>query len=228
VPLAPTPETTRAFATAADFERWLSVHHASARELWLQFFKKGSGVATITYKEAVDVALSWGWIDGIVKSQDERTYVQRYTPRGKKSIWSMINVENVARLLETGRMTPHGMVHVEAAKADGRWAAAYASPKNMEVGGELLRAIEASPTARATLEKLDRQSRYAMAFRFGNLKTEAGRAKRILEYVAMLEEGRGPFGPIDATRSPAKPASSAKPAPRKPPAKKSARRAAGG
>jgi uncharacterized protein YdeI (YjbR/CyaY-like superfamily) len=228
VPLAPTPETTRAFASAADFETWLSKHHASASELWLQFFKKGSGVATVTYKEAVDVALAWGWIDGIAKSLDAQAYVQRFTPRGKKSIWSKINVENVARLIDAGRMTPHGMAHVEAAKADGRWAAAYDSPKNMDVAGELLRAIEASPRARAALEKLDRQSRYAMAFRFANLKTEAGRAKRILDDVAMLEAGRGPFGPIDAGKSPRKPTSAKRSAPKETPAKKSSRgRAAG-
>lgn len=160
MPLAPTPETTRAFASAADFETWLSKHHASASELWLQFFKKGSGVATVTYKEAVDVALAWGWIDGIAKSLDAQAYVQRFTPRGKKSIWSKINVKNVARLIDADRMTPHGMAHVEAAKADGRWAAAYDSPKNMDVAGELLRAIEASPRrARRWRSSIDRAAR---------------------------------------------------------------------
>jgi uncharacterized protein YdeI (YjbR/CyaY-like superfamily) len=201
VPLNPTDETTRAFASSVELERWLAEHHATTSELWVKFYKKGSGVATVTYQEAVDVALCWGWIDGIVKKLDERAYVQRFTPRGKKSIWSKINVENVGRLIDAGRMTSHGLRHVEAAKADGRWDAAYASPKNMAVSGELLRAIEASPSALATFEKLDRQSRYAMAFRFGNLKTEAGRAKRISEYVAMLAEGRGPFGPAQATPS---------------------------
>jgi uncharacterized protein YdeI (YjbR/CyaY-like superfamily) len=218
MPLAPTPETTRAFATSAAFETWLSANHTSATELWIQFFKKSSGVATVTYKEALDVALSWGWIDGIVKSFDDKSYVQRFTPRGKKSLWSKINVENVARLIAAGRMTPHGMRHVDAAKADGRWAAAYASPKNMEIDGELLRAIEASPRAKATLGKLDKQSRYAIAFRFGNLKTDSGRAKRIVEYVAMLEEGRGPFGAMKDTEE-KKPAAK-KPAAKKPAAKK--------
>jgi uncharacterized protein YdeI (YjbR/CyaY-like superfamily) len=215
MPLVSTPDNTLEFVTAADFERWLSRHHESRTELWIRFHKKGSGLPTVTYKEAVDVALCWGWIDGIARSLDERSYVQRFTPRGKKSLWSQINRDNVARLVSAGRMTPHGLAHVEAAKADGRWDAAYASPKALDVSGELLRAIQASPRARRTLERLDRQSRYAMAFRFTNLKTAAGRQKKIAEFVAMLEEGRGPFGPAPERTASKKPASK-KPASKQP------------
>src|SRR5215218_9230272 len=125
-PVVPDPKRIKSFRTAAAFESWLSANHDTQPELWLKIHKKGSGLASITPGEALDIALCWGWIDGIRKSFDESSFLQRYSPRGARSVWSRINKENVARLTAAGRMTPHGQRHVEAAKADGRWDAAYA------------------------------------------------------------------------------------------------------
>ncbi|MDB4976974.1 MAG: hypothetical protein JWN48_5315 [Myxococcaceae bacterium] len=183
------PGTVRAFASQAAFERWLETHHDKERELYLRLYKKGSGVTSISYREALDVALCWGWIDGLKKSYDERSFLQRFTPRKAKSIWSQINREHVARLIAAGRMTEHGLAQVEAAKADGRWHAAYASPSAMTLPDDLRQAIEQSAPARRTYEQLDKANRYALAFRLGNLKTPAARAKKIETFVAMLARG---------------------------------------
>lgn len=183
------PARTRTFATAEDFRAWLAENHDRETELWIKLHKKGSGLPSITWNEAVDVCLCFGWIDGIRKSFDERSFVQRYTPRGKKSIWSQINVDNVTRLIAEGRMTPHGLAHVEAAKADGRWARAYAPVRARSLPDDLLRAIDASPRARATFETLDGANRFALGFRVNNLKTEAGRKAKIEAFVDMLARG---------------------------------------
>src|SRR5690606_19482512 len=124
-PVIPNPDHIRTFRSRQAFETWLSKHHASALEVWIKIYKKGSGKASITTAEAVDVCLCWGWIDGIRKGLDEEAFLQRYTPRKPKSIWSQINRDNVARLIAEGRMTEHGKRHIHAAKADGRWEAAY-------------------------------------------------------------------------------------------------------
>jgi uncharacterized protein YdeI (YjbR/CyaY-like superfamily) len=183
------PGKTNAFASAAAFERWLASNHDRETEVWIKIHKKGSGLPSITPAEAIEVVLCWGWIDAIRKRFDEQSFLQRYTPRGKKSVWSQINRDHVARLIEEGRMTPHGLAHVEAAKADGRWARAYASGRSMTTPEDLMTAIEASPRALATYRTLDRTNLFAMAFRVGNLKTEAGRRKKIETYVAMLARG---------------------------------------
>jgi uncharacterized protein YdeI (YjbR/CyaY-like superfamily) len=167
-------------------------NHAGADEVWLRIYKKDSGVPSITIAEALDVVLSWGWIDGIRKAFDERSYLQRYTPRRAKSIWSQINREHVARLTKAGRMTSHGQRQVDAAKADGRWDAAYApmrSALNEHFPDDLRKAIEASPRARQTFQTLGRQNLYALAFRTTNMKTPAGRARKIAALVEMLERG---------------------------------------
>ena len=135
------------------------------------------------------MVLCWGWIDAIRKGFDEHSYLQRYTPRGKKSIWSQINVDNVARLMAEGRMTPHGLRHVEAAKADGRWERAYLSGKQLKIPDDLQAAIDAEPLAKAMLAGLSEQNRYALAFRMHNIKTEAGRKRKIDSFVAMLRRG---------------------------------------
>jgi uncharacterized protein YdeI (YjbR/CyaY-like superfamily) len=122
----PDPKKIKSFAAAAEFEKWLARHHDSESELWLRVYKKDSGRPTVTYADALEVVLCWGWIDGIRKSYDEISFLQRYSPRKSKSIWSHINREHVARLTAAGRMTPHGQKHIDAAKADGRWDAAYA------------------------------------------------------------------------------------------------------
>lgn len=177
------------FKTSAAFYRWLSRNHERETEVWIKIHKVSSGLKTITPKEAIDVVLCWGWIDAIRKSHDDTSYLQRYAPRGKKSVWSKINVDNVARLIDEGRMTEHGLAQVDAAKADGRWDRAYGSGKNLKIPDDLQSAIEAEPKAKAMLAKLTEQNRFALAFRMHNTKTAAGRKKKIAEYVAMLKRG---------------------------------------
>jgi uncharacterized protein YdeI (YjbR/CyaY-like superfamily) len=182
-------KNVRAFKDAESFYTWLGKNHDKADELWLKIHKKDSGLKSITQKEAIDVVLCWGWIDGMSKSFDEKSYLQRFTPRGRKSMWSAINVANVARLIKEGRMTEHGLKHVEAAKVDGRWDRAYHGSKSMEIPPDLQAAIDAEPKARAMLAKLSAQNRYALAFRTHNMKTDAGRKKKIETFVAMLKRG---------------------------------------
>lgn len=183
------PDKVHEFADAESFHAWLSQHHQSEDEVWIKIHKVGSGQASITTREAIDVVLCWGWIDAIRKGFDDRSFLQRYTPRGSKSIWSKINVDNVARLMEQGRMTEHGLTQVERAKADGRWDRAYASGKDLAIPADLQAAIDAAPDAKAMLEKLSAQNRFALAFRMHNVKTEAGRKKKIETFVAMLTRG---------------------------------------
>ena len=187
-PVKINPDRIRAFKDAASFYNWLGKHHDSEDEIWIKIHKVDSGLKSITPKEAIDVVLCWGWIDGQRKGFDDRSFLQRYSPRKAKSVWSRINVDNVARLIEQGRMTEHGLKKVEEARADGRWARAYNS-KDMKIPADLQAAIDAEPRARAMLAKLSAQNRFALAFRVHNMKTEAGRKKKIAAFVAML--GRG-------------------------------------
>jgi len=193
----------REFRNAEAFYTWLAQHHDSADEVWIKLHKAGSGLPSITAKEAIDVVLCWGWIDGIRKGFDTQSFLQRYTRRGRTSIWSQVNVDNVARLIEEGRMTEHGLREVERAKADGRWDRAYAAGAKLETPPALLAAITAEPAALATYERLNATNRFALAFRVHNLKTEAGRAKRIADYVEMLKRGETIY-PQDLDKPPAK------------------------
>jgi len=183
------PKKVHAFKDAANFYKWLSRHHDKDDEVWIKIHKVSSGLKSITPKEAIDVVLCWGWIDGVRKGFDDRSFLQRYSPRSSKGTWSQINVDNVARLIKEGRMTAHGMKQVEAAKADGRWDRAYASGKDMKIPTDLQAAIDAEPRAKAMLEKLSAQNRFALAFRTHNMKTEAGRKKKIATFVEMLKRG---------------------------------------
>lgn len=191
-PIIPDKTKIKSFRTEAAFERWLAAHHDREDEVWLRIFKKDSGVATVTIAQALDVALCWGWIDGIRKRFDEQSFLQRYTPRRPKSIWSHINRGHVARLIAAKRMTPHGQRQIDAAVADGRWDAAYApirSATKETVPADLRAAIEARPRALRTFLTLGRMNLFALAFRTNNMKTPAGRAKKVAELVAMLERG---------------------------------------
>jgi uncharacterized protein YdeI (YjbR/CyaY-like superfamily) len=188
-PVVVDPKRVKAFESEKAFESWLSKHHAQETELYLRIYKKDSGVPSVTYAQALDVALCWGWIDGLKKSYDALSFLQRFTPRKAKSVWSDINRGHVARLIEAKRMTPHGLLHVEAAKADGRWAAAYKGARNMTMPDDLMRAIEADPKARAMFETLNKQNRFALALRVVNLKTAAARERKIESYVDMLRRG---------------------------------------
>ena len=186
-PVKVDPAKVRTFKDAASFYKWLARHHDKDNEVWIKIHKVASGLKSITPKEAIDVVLCWGWIDGIRKGLDERSYLQRYSPRGRKSVWSQINIGNVARLIQEGRMTAHGLRHVESAKADGRWDRAYRS--GQDIPSDLQAAIDAEPKAKAMLAKLTAQNRFALAFRTHNMKTEAGRKKKIETFVAMLKRG---------------------------------------
>jgi uncharacterized protein YdeI (YjbR/CyaY-like superfamily) len=182
----------KAFRSEAAFEAWMKTHHARETELWLKIHKKGSGRPTVTYAQAIDVALCWGWIDGLRRAWDEQSFLQRFTPRRPRSIWSQINCGHVARLTAAGRMTPPGQRQVEAAKADGRWEAAYAPMRSASVAtipADLRSAIEANPRARKTFGTLGRRNLFALAFRTNNMKTAAGRATKIAALVAMLARG---------------------------------------
>jgi len=192
-PVVPDPAKIRSFRTEAAFAAWMKANHARETEIWLKIHKKGSGLATVTNAQAIDVVLCWGWIDGIRKSFDEHSFLQRFTPRRARSIWSQINRDHVARLTAAGRMTPHGQRQVDAAKADGRWEAAYApmrTASHATIPADLRAAIMASPRARKAFRTLNRLNLFALAFRTNNMKTPAGRAKKIAALVAMLEEGR--------------------------------------
>jgi uncharacterized protein YdeI (YjbR/CyaY-like superfamily) len=189
-PVIPNPKKIRSFRTEAAFEKWLRSNHARETEVWLRIYKKDSGVPTVTIAQALDVALCWGWIDGIRKSFDDESFLQRYTPRRPKSLWSQVNRDHIARLTAAGRMTPHGQRQVDAAKADGRWAAAYAPIRSLtkdSIPADLRAAIEASPRARRMFQTLGRMNTFALVFRTNNMKTPAGRARKIAELVAMLE-----------------------------------------
>ena len=188
-PIKVDPDKVREFKDAESFYKWLGKHHEKETELWIKIHKAGSGLRSITPKEAIDVALCWGWIDAVRKGFDDKSYLQRYTPRGKKSTWSQINVDNVSRLINEGRMTEPGLKKIEAAKADGRWDRAYRSGKNMTIPDDLQAAIDAEPKAKEMLQKLSAQNRFALAFRTQNMKTEAGRKKKIETFVEMLKRG---------------------------------------
>ena len=188
-PVKVDPDKVYEFENAVAFYAWLGKHHDVEDEVWIKIHKVASGLKSITPVEAIDAALCWGWIDAVRKGFDEKSYLQRYTPRRPKSVWSRINVENVGRLIREGRMTEHGLKQVEAAKADGRWDRAYGSGKELAIPDDLQAAIDAEPKAKAMLAKLSAQNRFALAFRVHNLKTEAGRKRKIEEFVEMLKRG---------------------------------------
>jgi uncharacterized protein YdeI (YjbR/CyaY-like superfamily) len=188
-PVKVDPAKIREFKDAKSFYTWLGRNHDKQDEVWIKIHKVGSGRKSVTPKEAIDVCLCWGWIDAVRKSFDDKSYLQRYTPRRGKSTWSQINVDNVARLIAEGRMTEHGLRQVEAAKVDGRWQRAYKSGRDMTIPADLQAAIDAEPKAKAMLAKLNAQNRFALAFRVHNMKTEAGRKKKIETFVRMLKRG---------------------------------------
>jgi uncharacterized protein YdeI (YjbR/CyaY-like superfamily) len=201
--VVPNPKTIRGFRSQETFETWLAANHDRREELWLRIYKKDSGLPTVTYAEALEVALCWGWIDGIRKGLDEKSFVQRFTPRRAKSIWSQNNRDHVARLTAAGRMTAHGQRHVDAAKTDGRWDAAYApirSATAADVPADLRAAIDANPRARKMFHKLSKMDLFALTFRTNNAKTAPGRKRKIAALVATLAQGktivrRNPSGP---------------------------------
>jgi uncharacterized protein YdeI (YjbR/CyaY-like superfamily) len=195
-PAVPDPKKIKAFKSEAAFDAWMRRNHSRETEIWLRIFKTGSGKPTVTNAQALDVALCWGWMDGIRKALDDESVLQRYSPRRARSIWSQINRDHVRRLTEAGRMQPAGQQQVEAAQADGRWDAAYApmrSASAASIPGDLRAAIAANRRAEKTFSTLGRQNLFALAFRTNNMKTPAGRERKIASLVAMLARGETIF-----------------------------------
>ncbi len=187
--------TPSLFKTARAFETWLRKHHASSEGLWLQLAKKGADEPTITYPEAVEIALCWGWIDGQKKSLDGQHFLQRFTPRRPRSIWSKVNVEKATALIEASRMQAPGYAQIEAAKADGRWARAYDGARTATVPADLLAALEAEPRAKAFFATISAANRYAVLWRIQTAVKAETRARRIAQLVDMLARGETVHGP---------------------------------
>lgn len=178
-----------AFASAAEFRDWLAQHHPDHPGIWLKIAKKASGIASVSYAEALDEALCLGWIDGQKKAFDENYFLQKFTRRGKRSVWSKINVGHVERLEKEGRMRPAGAAAVDAAKADGRWDAAYQSFSTAEMPEDFLAALAKAPKAEAFFQTLNKTQRFAFFFRITSAKRAETRSKRIADFVAMLKRG---------------------------------------
>jgi uncharacterized protein YdeI (YjbR/CyaY-like superfamily) len=178
------------FVSAKTWERWLARHHATAPGLWLMIAKKGSGVVTVDVTDAIEVALCYGWIDGLRHGHDATYFRQRFTPRKPRSKWSQINRDRVEALIAAGRMRPAGQAQVDAAKADGRWDAAYAGSRTIEVPDDLTKALRRNAKSRRAFAALDSANRYAILFRIHDAKRPETRARRIEQFVTMLEEGR--------------------------------------
>jgi len=176
------------FVDAAAWERWLE-HHPASEGVWLKIAKKDSGVVSVSYAEALDVALCHGWIDGQKKGFDEQCFLQRFTPRRARSTWSKINVAKIEGLVAAGRMRPGGLREVEAAKTDGRWDAAYDGSRSMEVPPELAKALAKNRKAKAFFDALDKTNRYAVCWRVQTAVKPETRQARVEKLVAMLARG---------------------------------------
>ncbi|HEX5468131.1 MAG TPA: YdeI/OmpD-associated family protein [Gaiellaceae bacterium] len=178
------------FATAGELEAWLDERHDEVDGIWLKLAKKGSGIESVSYLEAVESALCFGWIDGQARGLDEQHYMQRFTPRRARSKWSKRNRGKAERLIAEGRMRPAGLAEVERARADGRWDDAYDSAATATVPDDFRVALDAEPEARAFFDTLSSSKRYSFLYRIADAKRPETRAKRIAEYVALLREGK--------------------------------------
>jgi uncharacterized protein YdeI (YjbR/CyaY-like superfamily) len=178
-----------AFASASDWEQWLSKQPRSSKGIWLKLAKKGAGIESVSRQEAIDGALCHGWIDGQLQKFDEHYWLVRFTPRSAKSKWSSINQVKVQTLIETGRMSAAGIEEVNRAKADGRWEAAYPPQSQAEVPADLQLALDANPKAQRLFSKLDSANRYAILYRLHNSRKPEARASKIAKYVQMLARG---------------------------------------
>jgi uncharacterized protein YdeI (YjbR/CyaY-like superfamily) len=177
------------FESKAAWQKWLASNNNTSHGLWLRLAKKGSGETSVTYPEAIDIALCWGWIDGQKKPESDLFWLQRFTPRRPKSIWSKINCAKVEVLIEQGAMQPSGLIEIERAKADGRWDNAYEGSRTIQVPDELQAALDANPKAAAFFKTLNSQNRYAVLFRITTAVKPETRAKRIEKLVVMMELG---------------------------------------
>lgn len=187
----PDPLRIMTFATPKDLGEWLKVNHATKNELWVKIFKKNTGIPSVTWNDVVIEILCWGWIDGVKKTVDDQAYLQRITPRAAKSNWSKRNTEHVERLINEGRMKEVGLVHVCAAKADGRWDNAYVVSE-MEVPADFLAALDNQPRVKQFFETLNKSSRYVIAYGLASAKKAETRQKRFSRYMTMLVHGEKP------------------------------------
>jgi uncharacterized protein YdeI (YjbR/CyaY-like superfamily) len=178
------------FASKREWESWLRRNHAKVDGVWMKFAKKASGIPTVSYEEALDVALCYGWIDGQGKGLDETHYLQRWTPRRAKSVWSKRNTAKALRLIAEGKMKPSGLREIERAKSDGRWDAAYDSPSNASVPDDLAKALKRNTKARKFFDTLSGQDRYAILHRIQTARKPETRARRIEQFVEMLTDRR--------------------------------------
>jgi len=176
------------FETPDAFEKWLAKHHNNVNGILLRFFKKESGKKSITYKEAVDEALCYGWIDGRANKFDDESWIQKFTPRRAKSIWSKRNIDNIERLTTLAKMKPAGLDEVAKAKADGRWAQAYDSPKEMQLPDDFMKALLKNKKAKAFFETLNKTNKYAIGWRLQTAKKPETKEKRIKAIVEMLSK----------------------------------------
>lgn len=188
--MKPTDHPTFPFANKRKWAGWLAKQHDKSTGVWLKLAKKNTGITSITYEEALDVALCYGWIDGQKRSFDDQYWLQKFTPRGPKSIWSKINTEKVERLIASGDMKPAGLKAVELAKQDGRWDAAYASQKSISVPEDFQSALDKHKKAKEFFATLNSVNRYAILFRIHNAKKPETRAKKIQQFIEMLENNR--------------------------------------
>jgi uncharacterized protein YdeI (YjbR/CyaY-like superfamily) len=189
MPISPVDYPVLHFEAPAAWAEWLAHHHAGERGVWLRFARKASKMTSITYAEALDVALCYGWIDGQSKGLDEESWLQKFTPRGRRSVWSKRNREHVERLIASGEMRPAGLAAIEAAKSDGRWDRAYDSPASAEVPADLQAALDARPAAKEFFGTLTGQNRFAILHRIQTAVKPETRARRIEQFVSMLERG---------------------------------------
>ena len=178
------------FTSQKAFESWLARNHAKVGGIWLRIYKKASGEKTVTYAEALDVALCHGWIDGLKRTYDEVSFIQRFTPRRSRSAWSKVNVGHVERLTREGRMKPPGVAAVEAAKGDGRWDRAYDSPKNMRVPDDFVKELKKNKEAYAFFQTLTRLNQFAIAYRLGSAKRPETRERRKRLFLEMMAKGQ--------------------------------------
>lgn len=189
------PKKIKSFKTPNDLNKWLRKHHAAETDLWIKVYKKGSGMQSVNWNEIVTETLCWGWIDGVKKSLGEEAYLQRITPRKARSNWSKKNTEHVERLIGEGRMQEPGLVHVRAAKADGRWENAYASARDMQVPADFLAALEKKPRAKQFYETLTKSSRYVIAYGLETAKKPETRERRFKKFMDMMVRRETPdFG----------------------------------
>lgn len=179
-----------AFTSQAKFRQWLATHGATTQGIWLRIYKKATKIDTVTYAQALDVALCYGWIDGQKKSYDEQSFLQKFTPRRPRSMWSKRNIEHIERLTAAGLMTAAGDAEVEKAKADGRWAAAYDAPSTMQAPDYFLQELKKHPKAKAQFEQLNKTNTYAIAWHLQTAKTNPTRQRRMDKIIAMLNDGQ--------------------------------------